>query len=180
MPRIRPRSQSPDASPFQAVSHYIHVTITTGDSVEIEYTGRTEDGVVFDTTRESVAGETGLADSQPDREYQSITVEVGAGRILAGLEEALSGLEQGATATVTVPPEKGYGEWAEKQVREFETAELRQILGGDLPEEGAYLETQDGNQGEVTDVGDDVVEVDFNSPLAGETLEFDIEIINVN
>lgn len=180
MPRIRPRSQSPDASPFQPVAHYIYVTITTGDSVEIEYTGRTEDGVVFDTTRESVARETGLADSQPDREYQSITVEVGAGRILAGLEEALSGLEQGATPTVAVPPEKGYGEWAEKQVREFETTELRQILGGDLPEEGAYLETQNGNQGEVTDVGGDVVEVDFNSPLAGETLEFDIEIVNVN
>ncbi|WIV65992.1 FKBP-type peptidyl-prolyl cis-trans isomerase [Natrialbaceae archaeon AArc-T1-2] len=156
------------------------MTIATGDSVTIEYTGRTEEGAVFDTTRESVARETGLADSQPDREYDPLTVEIGEGRVIKGLEDALVGLEQGATPTVTIPPEEGYGEWSEEQVQEFETEELRQMLGGELPEEGSYLETQDGVRGEITDVGDDIVRVDFNSPLAGETIEFDVEILAVN
>lgn len=155
------------------------MTSTAGDAVKIEYTGRTEDGAVFDTTRESVARETGLAESQPDRDYDALTIELGEGRVIEGLEEALIGLEEGATPTVTIPPEAGYGEWSEEQIREFETEELREMLG-DLPSEGAYLQAQNGSQGEVVHVDDDIVRADFNSPLAGETLEFDIEVVAVN
>ena len=43
-----------------------------------------------------------------------------------------------------------------------------------------YLETQDGTRGEVVHVDDEVVRVDFNDPLAGETLEFDVEVLAVN
>ena len=54
------------------------------------------------------------------------------------------------------------------------------MLGGQLPEEGAYLEAQDGSQGEIIHVDEDVIRADFNPPLAGETLTFDIEIIDVS
>jgi len=53
------------------------MSITTGDAVTLEYTGRLDDGTVFDTSRRSVAEETGLAEAQPDREYAPLTVEVG-------------------------------------------------------------------------------------------------------
>lgn len=155
------------------------MTIARGDAVEFEYTGRRTDGTVFDTSRADVAEETGLAEAQPDREYGPVGVEIGAGNIIEGLEEALIGLEVGDQTTVTIPPEKGYGEWDDEQVREFETDELRDVLEGDLPEVGAYLETQAGTRGEVTEVGEHVISVDFNSPLAGEPLEFDIEIVAV-
>jgi FKBP-type peptidyl-prolyl cis-trans isomerase 2 len=48
------------------------MTIATGDSVTLEYTGRLDDGTVFDTSRQSVAGRAGLAEAQPGREYAPV------------------------------------------------------------------------------------------------------------
>jgi len=156
------------------------MAIKAGDSVTIEYTGRLEDGTVFDTSQESVAEETGLASEQPEREYEPLTVEIGEGRIIEGLEEALIGQESGASPTVAIPPEKAYGPWSEDQLQEYERAEFEEMVGGETPEEGAYLETQDGSLAEVTHVDESVVSVDFNHTLAGETLEFDVDIVDVN
>ncbi|SDF77984.1 FKBP-type peptidyl-prolyl cis-trans isomerase [Halorubrum xinjiangense] len=156
------------------------MSIATGDAVTIEYTGRLDDGTVFDTSRESVAEEAGLAEAQPDREYTPLTVEVGAGQVIDGMEDGLIGLEAGETETLTIPPQKAYGQPSEENVEEFETGELREMLGGQLPEEGAYLEAQNGSQGEIIHVDEDVVRADFNPPLAGETLTFDVEVIEVN
>lgn len=156
------------------------MSISTGDSVTVEYTARVDDGAVFDTSRKSVADETGLAEEQSDREYGPLTIEIGSGRVIEGLEDALVGQEDGATPTVAVPPEKGYGEWTEDRVEEYDREEFIQMVGGQLPEEGAHLETEDGGLAEVVHVDDDGVRVDFNHSLAGETLEFDIEIVDVN
>ena len=106
------------------------MTIATGDSVTIEYTGRLDDGTVFDTSRESVATETELADAQSDREYTPLTIDVGAEQVIEGLEDGLIGLEQGTTTTITIPPKKGYGDWTEERIQEFDTEELREMVGG--------------------------------------------------
>lgn len=154
------------------------MAISEGDAVTVEFTGRLDDGTVFDTSRESVAEESGLAEADPDREYQPVTVEVGGGQLIAGLEDSLLGLEAGSTPTVTVPPEQAYGEWSEELVREFEADEFREMAGG-RPTEGAYVETEDGDLAEIVHVDESVVRVDFNHALAGETLEFDLEIVDV-
>jgi FKBP-type peptidyl-prolyl cis-trans isomerase 2 len=156
------------------------VTITTGDSVTIEYTGRHKDGTVFDTSKESVAAESGLDEAQPDREYEPLTFEVGAEQVIEGIDEALVGLEEGSTPTVAVPPEKAYGEWTEERVQEFDRAELQNKIGDESLTEGDYLQSESGQPGEIIHVDDEVVRVDFNPRLAGETLEFDVEILNVN
>lgn len=156
------------------------MTIATGDSVTLEYTGRLDDETVFDTSRESVAEEHGLAEAQPDREYTPLTVDVGAEQVIEGMEEGLIGLEVGETTTLTIPPEKAYGERSEENIQEFETDVLREKLGGQTPEEGAYLEAQNGQHGEIIHSDEDVVRVDFNPRLAGETLTFEIEIVDVN
>ncbi len=156
------------------------MTIDTGDSVTLEYTGRLTDGTLFDTSREDVANEAGLADTQPEREYGPLTVEVGAERVIEGLEEALIGMEKGDEDTVTISPENGYGEWTDEHVREYGADEFQEMVGGETPEVGSYLETQDGNIAEITHADSETVRVDFNHQLAGETLEFDIEIVDVN
>ena len=156
------------------------MTIESGDEVVIEYVGRADDGTVFDTSREDVATESGLADAQPDREFTPLTVSVGAGEVIAGIEEALPGLDEGETTSVEVPPEKGYGEWSEDRVQEYETDELAATLGGQRPEVGQYVETEQGAAAEITDVADDVSKVDFNPPLAGETLHFELEVVAIN
>ena len=155
------------------------MTITTGDDVTFEYTGRLDDGTVFDSSRESVAEDAGLVEAQPDREYAPLTVEVGSGAVIEGMEEGLIGMDAGETETIEIPPEKAYGEWTEDHVQEFDTDELSEMLG-QTPEEGAFLEAQNGQHGEIIHVDDETVRVDFNPDLAGETLEFEIEVVDVN
>lgn len=156
------------------------MTIVTGDTVTVEYTGRRDDGTVFDTTDEAVAEEAGLLAAQPDREFDSLTIEIGADEIVDGFEAALVGLEEGASPTVRLPPEKGYGEWNEDRVRDYERDEFEQMVGGQTPVEGAGLETESGHVAEIIGVDDELVRVDFNHQLADETVEFDIEIVAVN
>lgn len=154
------------------------MAIESGDTVSIEYVGRFPDGEIFDTSRESVATDAGLAEEQPDREYAPLTVEVGAGQIISGLEDALTGMDVGDTDTITIPPEEAYGEPSEEQVLEEDRDELEQMLP-ETPEEGMQLQTQQGQIGTIEDVGEDVVRIDFNHELAGETLEFEVEIVDV-
>ncbi|PSP66550.1 peptidylprolyl isomerase [Halobacteriales archaeon QH_8_67_27] len=155
------------------------MAISNGDTVTIEYTGRLDDGTVFDTSLESVAAEKGLADDQPDREYQPLTVEIGAGRIIEGLEAGLIGMEAGDENSVTVEPEQAYGERTDDRVVDYEAAEFREMLGGRDPEVGLEIQTEEGLPGEVVDVDDETVSVDFNHELAGETLTFDVEVVSV-
>ncbi|ELZ80381.1 MULTISPECIES: FKBP-type peptidyl-prolyl cis-trans isomerase [Haloferax] len=155
------------------------MTIATGDSVSLEYVGRLTDGTLFDTSRPDVAEESGLAEQQPDREYEPLTVEVGSGAVIEGLDEALVGMEVGDEETIEIPPEKAYGQPSEDMIQEHDTEELRQVLGDD-PEAGMYVQTQQGGLGEIVHADDDVVRIDFNHELAGKTLEFEVEIIDVN
>ncbi len=155
------------------------MTITAGDTVTIEYTGRLEDGTVFDSSKQAVAEKAGLAEAQPDRTYEPLTVEVGAGQVIEGMEDGLIGLEEGESATLEIPPEEAYGEWTEEYVQAFDTDELAEMLGQE-PTEGAFLQAQNGQHGEITHVNAEVVKVDFNPDLAGKTLEFDVEIVGIN
>jgi FKBP-type peptidyl-prolyl cis-trans isomerase 2 len=156
------------------------MTIATGDSVTFEYTGRLDDGTVFDTSRLDVAEDAGLADAQPDRDYTPLTVDVGAEQVIEGMEEGLVGLAEGESTTIEIPPEKAYGEWSDQQVQEYDTDELREMLGGETPDEGAYLEAQNGQVGEVVHADEDTIRVDLNHELAGKTRAVDVEIVDVN
>jgi FKBP-type peptidyl-prolyl cis-trans isomerase 2 len=155
------------------------MAIETGDTASIEYVGRLEDGTVFDTSRESVAESEDL-DHHPDREYDPLTVEIGAGEIIQGLEDGLLGLDEGEEATVTIPPEDGYGEHSGDRVVEYGADEFSGMIGGRDPEEGMEVQTEEGLPGEVVSVEDETVMVDFNHELAGETLEFEVEVVSVN
>jgi len=154
------------------------MAITAGDTVTIEYTGRLDDGSVFDTTDESVAEEAGLLDEQPNREFEPLTIEVGAGNLIEGMEEGLLGLEAGDSETITIPPEEAYGEASDDQTREFERDRFEEMVGQEAAE-GMQVQAQGGSSGTVTAVSDDAVEVSFQHPLAGETLTFEIDVLSV-
>lgn len=154
--------------------------IDTGDEVQFEYVGRYEDGTIFDTSREEAAVEAGIADEQPGRSYEPLSVEIGEGEIIEGLETELVGMDIGDEATVTVPPEAGYGHPSEDRIVEYDIDTFAAMLEGETPREGLVVRTQDGTQGEVVDVGEDAVRIDFNHRLAGETLQFEIEIVDIN
>ena len=89
------------------------------------------------------------------------------------------GLEAGDEETVTVPPEEGYGERTEDRVVEYAADEFSAMIGGRDPREGMEVQTEEGLPGEVVAVEGETVRVDFNHELAGETLEFEVEVVSV-
>ncbi|MGR9100912.1 MAG: FKBP-type peptidyl-prolyl cis-trans isomerase [Gammaproteobacteria bacterium] len=103
----------------------------------------------------------------------------GAGNIIPGLENALTGKETGDKLNVTVPPEQAYGERRENMVQTVD----RSMFGGIETIETGMQFHADGNTGPVvvtvTKIEGDDITIDGNHPLAGETLTFDVEIEGV-
>jgi len=149
--------------------------IQNGDEVTFDYVARRNDATVFDTSREAVGREAGL-----DRDrYEPLTATVGTGELIEGVDRALVGMEPGGTATVTVSPGEGYGEYDEGLVTTYEMGTFLAMTEGSQPEVGSYVTVGEGRRGEIAAVEDGIVEVDFNHRLAGETLEFEIEVRDV-
>ncbi|MFP4188866.1 MAG: peptidylprolyl isomerase, partial [Halobacteriales archaeon] len=113
----------------------------------------------------------------PNREYVPLEFKVGAGEVVQGFDEGVVGMEEGETDEITVPPEKGYGERSEENVVEYDREEFRESLGEE-PEVGMHIHTEQAH-GNIIEVEDDAVTVDFNHELAGETLVFEIEVVEV-
>ena len=153
------------------------MAIESGDTVVIEYIGRFPDGSVFDTSRHEVATEHGLANAQDadPEDYTSLSFGVGEEEVIEGLEQGVIGLSVGDTETLTIPPEKAYGEFDDEKVREYDP-EVFEGMVGQSPEVGMHVHAENGLHGDVTAVTDETIEVDFNNELAGRTLEFEVEI----
>jgi FKBP-type peptidyl-prolyl cis-trans isomerase SlyD len=104
----------------------------------------------------------------------------GAENIVPGLEAALEGKRVGDKVHVVVPPEDAYGEYDDDEIDEFD---LGEIPGGENLEEGMIVEVEDDDGyvyiGTVIEVDDEAVVVDFNPPLAGKTLTFDVEVLSI-
>lgn len=137
--------------------------VETGKQVSIEYTLTLEDGTKVDT---NVGGE-------------PLVFEQGAGQIVPGLEEELAGLEEGDSKKVTVGPEKAYGPVDPNAFQEVEAEKVPE----DARKEGTVLLARDaqgnGRQVRVHEVKDESVVIDFNHPLAGQTLTFDVKVLDV-
>jgi len=137
--------------------------ISENAAVSFHYTLTNKDGEVLDSSR----GKEPLA-------YLH-----GAGNIVPGLENAMTGRQAGDSFEVSVPPEEGYGERHEGMLQTVPRSAFR---GVDTIEVGMQFQAS-GPQGAmsvtVAAVSDDEVTVDGNHPLAGETLHFAIEVVAV-
>ncbi|WP_456482780.1 FKBP-type peptidyl-prolyl cis-trans isomerase [Methanopyrus sp.] len=146
------------------------MAVKEGDFVKIHYTGRVKDtDKVIDTTREEVAEEHDL-----NVEPGPVVIVVGAGMVWELVEEALIGAEPGDELEVEVPPEKAFGERDPSLVRTYRESELR---GSVKP--GDTVVSPDGRRGRVLSVDGGRVRVDFNHPLAGKTLVYEVEVVDV-
>lgn len=132
-----------------------------GDTVHVHYTGRLDNGDVFDS---SEGGE-------------PLEFRVGAGEVIAGFDEAVNGMQIGDKTTVNIKADDAYGPRVEALVQAVPREGMN--LGDVQPEVGMNLLMQlpDGNQIPVaiTEVTDTHVTLDANHPLAGQDLTFDIE-----
>ncbi len=137
----------------------------SGDSVKIKYTGRLTDGTVFD--------------SSEGREPLSFTI--GGGEVIPGFEEAVSGMEVGESKNVTIPMDKAYGPRVDQLVIDVPRSQVPPDLE---PEVDQRLQMS-GPNGEnvvvkVVDVSEESIKLDANPPLAGEDLNFDIELVEIS
>ncbi|AEF96882.1 FKBP-type peptidyl-prolyl cis-trans isomerase [Methanotorris igneus] len=146
--------------------------IKKGDKVKVHYIGRLVNGEIFDTSMEDVAKEEGIYN--PERVYEPIEFVVGEGALIEGFEEAVIGMDIGEEKTVTIPPEKAYGERNEMLVQKVP---LSAFEGADFePEEGMMI-LAEGIPARITEVTDEYVTLDFNHELAGEDLVFTIIVV---
>ncbi|HGX92082.1 MAG TPA: peptidylprolyl isomerase [Candidatus Tenderia sp.] len=112
-------------------------------------------------------------------EEQPFAFIAGTGNIIPGLDEALAGKTAGDAVTTTIAPEHAYGERHDELTQ---TVPKEMFQGVDNVEPGMQFNAQT-NQGmsvvTVTNVEGDQVTIDGNHPLAGETLNFDVKILEV-
>lgn len=137
--------------------------IEEGSVVSIEYTLTDDVGAVIDSN----------VDKEP------LTYVQGAGQIVNGLEKELIGLKTGEQKKVQVKPEEGYGMPSKQAFQEFP----RDTIPAEAQKAGATLmaKGQDGRAipMRVHEVKEKTVVVDFNHPLAGRTLNFDVKIKDI-
>lgn len=139
-----------------------NMTIKNGSTVSINYT-LTVDGKVADT---SVG-------------HEPLVYVQGSGQIIEGLEEQLEGLKKGDKKAVVVDPEKGYGISHPEAIQKipkkaFDGAEKLKV--GDAVS-GKVNEKE--FQAIVASVGPNEITIDLNHPLAGKTLNFEVEVVDV-
>lgn len=138
--------------------------VKKGDNVKVHYTGKLEDGSVFD--------------SSVDRE--PLEFEVGAGMMIPGFDEAVNGMKVGDKKTANIPADEAYGQRNDEMMVEVPKAQLPPDL---KPEVGQQLAMQQPNGQSVpvvvTKVADETIEIDANHPLAGNDLIFDIELVEI-
>src|SRR5690625_76877 len=135
-----------------------------GDLVSVHYTGRLEDGTVFDTSREG----------------DPLEFKLGSGAVIEGFDKAVAGMAVGDSREIRIAPEDAYG--PRRDEMELEVPRSESPDGID-PDEGELLgiEVAPGQQAvaRVAGVSDDLITLDLNHPLAGQTLVFDIELVAI-
>lgn len=139
------------------------MTVASGKQVSFEYTLQLEDKKVL----ESNVGK------------EPLTYTHGSNEIIPGLEKALEGMTVGETKHVTVKPEEGYGTVDPKSIQEVK----KSVIPQEAQKVGAQLQgtAPDGQAvyPRVKEIKADTVVLDFNHPLAGKTLFFDVKVLDV-
>ena len=136
----------------------------TGDRVKVHFTGYLEDGKIFGST----------SDEEP------FEFTIGEKHMLPGFEMAVIGMNKGDTKSITLPPEEAYGEYKEDLVSVMERSGFPQEINLEIGKR-LRVRTQDGKYAIITikNLTEDSIVVDRNDPLAGQTLIFKIELVDI-
>jgi FKBP-type peptidyl-prolyl cis-trans isomerase 2 len=145
----------------------------TGEFVYIDYIARIKDtGEIFDLTKEEVARKEKIYNEKI--KYSPIPVIVDGGFVIAGLNDALKEMKVGEKKKVVIEPGKAFGERSEELVKLIPEARFKEQGADVVP---GYFVNINNLRGRVVSIDGGRVKVDFNHPLAGKTLEYDVEIV---
>ena len=147
-------------------------TISENDFVELDYTGKVVDGgEVFDTTSVAVAKESGIFDEH--MAYSPAVVCIGKRHLVIGLDKQLVGKEIGKSYTIKLPAEEAFGKKNGKLIQLVSTAKFRQQQMTPFPGMRVNI---DGIVGTVRTVAGGRTIVDFNHPLSGKEIEYEVTV----
>lgn len=144
------------------------MSVTRGDFIRLSYTGRLDNGDIFDTTNEDVAKENDLFAEGVS--YAPIVVIAGENMVVTGLDEDLMGKASGYEGQVKIQPKDAFGERKPELVEVVPTRRFEK-----RPTPGMRV-SLDNRTGTVESVIGGRVRVDFNSPYAGKTIVYDYTI----
>jgi FKBP-type peptidyl-prolyl cis-trans isomerase 2 len=138
--------------------------VKQGDTVKVHYTGKLEDGTVFD--------------SSVGRDQLQFTV--GSGQIIPGFDTAVLDMSQGDKKNTTISPEHGYGPVRKELMVVVERQQLPQDLNPQVGQQ-LMMKRSDGLEMvvRIAEVAEANVTLDCNHPLAGKVLVFEIELVEI-
>jgi FKBP-type peptidyl-prolyl cis-trans isomerase 2 len=138
--------------------------VKNGDTVKVHYTGKFEDGTVFDSSLER----------------EPLQIEMGAGEVIQGFEDALIGMSPDESKSINIPSDMAYGPHRPEMVV---MTDKKQFEGQVEPKVGDRFEIRQENGQAlialVTSVTESSVTLDANHPLAGKDLSFDIQLVDI-
>jgi FKBP-type peptidyl-prolyl cis-trans isomerase SlyD len=158
--------------------------VEKGDFILVKITGKTQRGEVFQVSSEEDAKKAGIFDEQKatQGQYTPEFIIVGEdGFLIDGLMETIEDMKYFEKKSIRVPPEKAFGKRVPSKIERIGLAKFRRMNNGKPPEIGQEFSrrTKEGNkQGRVTNIVQGRVIVDYNHPLAGQPLDYNIEILD--
>lgn len=142
--------------------------VKEGSVVTIHYTCTLEDGTVASNSK--------VTD-------EPLEFSVGSKEVLSGIDESVIGMAVGEEKSFTLTPEKGYGEYFEERVSEMPKENIPAHFLNQLgPGSIVPLMSKDGTSrviATIVEIKDESILVDMNHPLAGKTLNFDVEVVSI-
>jgi peptidylprolyl isomerase len=135
-----------------------------GDKVRVHFTGFLEDGTVFGSTMND----------------EPFEFKIGEKNMLPGFENAVIGMQKGETKAISLPPEEAYGDHKKELVHMMERSGFPKEINLEIGKR-LSVRIQDGRQAVVTikNFTEDKIVIDENEPLAGKTLTFKIELVEI-
>jgi len=140
--------------------------VESGQNISVHYTGTLDDGTKFDSSHDR--GET-------------LTFSVGSGQMIAGFDAAVVGMEVGEKKQISLDPSQAYGNPVDAAVQTFPISSFPEDL--ELKVGGTLVGHHENGQqmlGKIVSLTEESAVLDFNHPLAGQNLNFEIELVSIN
>lgn len=135
-----------------------------GDTVKVHYTGKLEDGAIFDSTEGR----------------DPITFEIGAGALITGFEESVLGMNIGEAKTIHIDADNAFGPWLEENIIEVPKSNIEGETDVEVGQQ-MHVKRSDGATiaVTVTEITPETITLDANHPLAGKCLDFDLKLVDI-
>jgi FKBP-type peptidyl-prolyl cis-trans isomerase 2 len=142
------------------------MAVKKGDKIKVEYTGKFDDGTVFDSS---------------EKQGKPLEFEVGAGMIIKGFDDAVVGMEKDQEKDVKLEPKEAYGNHNPELIKKIPKDQLQ---SDQEPKPGMMLAVglPTGQQipAKILEVDDKELTLDLNHPLVDKTLNFKIKVVGIN